>query len=72
FLITPRMPKPPYLTTMAFPLKQAQYTHLATLPGVAEIAIAEVENLLYVKFDKQKITIPELRNAVEAGTLAES
>ncbi|HLB58337.1 MAG TPA: MFS transporter, partial [Gammaproteobacteria bacterium] len=68
------MAKPPYLSTLVFPMnahKENNYQALSTLPGVAEIAIVSSENLLYVKIDKQKISEPELRSAINEGNLAE-
>jgi MFS family permease len=65
------MRAPTYLTTLVFPLQfeAAHYHALSQLPGVAEIAIASSENLVYIKADKQKISEPELRNAIEGGNL---
>lgn len=66
------MKKPPYLSTMVFPMDTrdvCEYDALASLAGVAEIAIVSSENLLYVKIDKEKISEPELRNAINGGNL---
>jgi len=65
------MHQPPYLSTIVLPLQldKAQYEELSHLPGVAEIAVASKENLVYIKLDKQKTSEPELRKAIEAGNL---
>lgn len=66
------MKKPPYLSTMVFPMDArdvGKYEALSSLAGVAEIAIVPSEKLLYVKIDKEKISEPELRNAINGGNL---
>jgi MFS family permease len=66
------MSKPNYLQTLITPVDMAaqhDYHYLSKLPGVADIAIASAESLLYVRFDKEKISEYELRNAVRAGNL---
>lgn len=71
FVFALTMKQPPYLSTLTFPLRFSNdfYQSLLQLPGVAEIAIVSNENLLYVKINKQKISEPELRNAIEVGNL---
>ena len=76
-LVTWTMKPPPYLSTMTFsaPHDQKTAAELATAmehtEGVAEAALMPDENMLYLKVDKQKADINELRKAIEAGTLNE-
>lgn len=73
FVIAFLMQAPPYFATFVFPLQfpENHYHALSALPGVSEIAIVSSENVVYVKADKQKISEPELRNAINAGNLAQ-
>ena len=61
--------------TFSAPHDQKTAAELATAiehtEGVAEAALMPEENMLYLKVDKQKADINELRKAIEAGTLNE-
>ena len=37
--------------------------------GVGDIAVSEAEQLIYIKVDKHKVEITQLRHSIEAGTL---
>ena len=74
-LLTLTMPSPPYLSTHIHPLTQPLqtdqywYKNLQATPGIADMAYMPHEHLLYLKIDKQIITINQLRQLLEAGNL---
>ena len=72
---TATMAKAPYHSTMIFSQPNTELTldslsqYLKSLPGVADLAIATGEKLIYIKADKKKISENELRNALEPVNL---
>ena len=76
FLVLLFMQKVPYFSTAIFSDKALQEssrsTQLASLaqqPGVAEVAWAAAEGLIYLKVDKKKVNMTQLRKRFEQGTL---
>ena len=75
FWTTSTMAPAPYLSTMILPQPETDIglkkltSYIKSLQGVADIAIATGEKLVYIKADKKKISENELRNALEPVNL---
>lgn len=67
------MPQPPYLSTQLIQTETSpsdnMLSRLKQTPGITECLYRSQENLLYLKIDKQKISIHELRKLIETGNL---
>ncbi len=62
FLVAVRMNEPPYLSSYVLPIspsrersQQTLQAALATIPGVAEVLVAEDEGVAYLKIDRTRI-----------------
>ena len=75
-ITTSTMARAPYHSTLIFPQPGGSISldqlseYLSDFPGIADIAIASGEKLIYIKADKKKIDENELRNALEPVNLS--